>query len=99
MKNVLLIAFFLLGCSKSETINVTAIFYTDASNQAMGYTGDTSNQWKSTEFSATEMSLFKSLDTAKLSTSSVPTISNTGRAFPNPAPYLFEISPLAWVSI
>jgi hypothetical protein len=59
-------------CSK-EKINVSGIYMTDNLGNPIGSV-PTDNQWKSTQFSGSELALFNDLDTANLSGTQLPVI-------------------------
>jgi len=86
MKNwllsILAIIILLTQCSK-EKINVSIIYPTDNLGNLIGSTPN-DNQWKNVNFSGSELALFSELDTANLSGTQLPTISNSSYGYPNP---------------
>jgi methionine-rich copper-binding protein CopC len=81
------------GCKK-DTINVSDIYPTDNVGNPVGsFPNDT--QWQAQTYSADEMALFQSMDTANLTGTTVPTISHHYYAYPNPFSNLFNIPIIA----
>ena len=76
-----MIIFFLAQCFKK--INVSNIYPTDSLGNLMGNSPN-DNQWKNTEYKSSELDLFNELDTANLSGTLLPVISNSYYGFPNP---------------
>lgn len=77
------------GCKK-DTIDLSAIYAVDnIGNQIGPFPND--NQWKSQIFSDKEMDLFKSLDTANLSGTTIASFSQHYYAYPNPSSTNFSI--------
>lgn len=87
---LLILAFAVANCGK-DSINANDIYPTDASGNLMGNTPN-DNQWKHQSFSSEELALFNSLDTANLNGTSMPSITQSYYAYPNPFAQVFYIN-------
>jgi hypothetical protein len=85
----MIVVVFIAQCSKSET-NFSNIYMTDSAGQLINGTTD-DGQWKSKEFSSSEMNLFAELDTADLSGTTMASISQSYFAYPNPFKYQIAV--------
>jgi hypothetical protein len=96
MKDVKILLFFIFlsSCAKDEaTINVSSIFGTDGTGSPTGNIGgNTSDQWKSQNFTDAEMKLFSELDTASLANTTMPTGVLIYAGYPNPFRDYFKIN-------
>lgn len=74
---------FLFAKCSDKKIEVLTIYPTDNIGNLIGNTPN-DNQWKNMSFSSSELSLFKSMDTANLSGTQLPLVTTSSYAFPNP---------------
>lgn len=79
---ILALLISLSRCSKDND-DLSGIYVTDAVGNPIG-TIPNDNQWKNTSFLSSELALFNELDTANLSGTQLPVISNSSYGYPNP---------------
>jgi hypothetical protein len=82
--------FTFTNCGK-DSVNVNDIYPTDVNGNLIG-NAPNDNQWKHQSFSSEELALFNSLDTANLNGTSMPSITNSSYASPNPFTNMFIVS-------
>jgi len=87
-KFISLLLFIFVSCTYKDNSPMSAIYrdHGPDPSQYDGSTGDTSKQWRQTDFTSFELSLFDALDTVNLAGTSTPAQLPTSQSpgFPNP---------------